>query len=42
MYDEFRKKGVDVTLIRNNDETISPSERVRRILGAYGDNSGTS
>ena len=39
MYDEFRKKGVDVTLIRNNDETISPSERVRRILGAYGDNS---
>ena len=39
MYDEFRKKGVDATLIRSSDETISPSERVRRILAAYGDNS---
>ena len=38
MYDEFRKKGVDATLIRSTDETISPSERVRRILAAYGDN----
>ena len=38
MYDDFRKKGVDATLIRNTDETISPSERVRRILAAYGDN----
>ena len=39
MYEEFRKKGVDATLIRSSDETISPSERVRRILAAYGDNS---
>ena len=39
MYDEFRKKGVDATLIRSTDETISPTERVRRILAAYGDNS---
>jgi len=38
MYNEFRNKGVDVTLIRSTDETISPSERVRRILEAYGDN----
>ena len=38
MYDEFRKKGVDATLIRSTDETISPTERVRRILAAYGDN----
>ena len=38
MYDEFRKRGVDATLIRSTDETISPSERVRRILAAYGDN----
>ena len=38
MYDEFRKKGVDATIIRNTDETITPTERVRRILAAYGDN----
>ena len=38
MYDEFRKKGIEATLIRSTDETISPSERVRRILAAYGDN----
>ena len=38
MYDEFRRRGVDATLIRSTDETISPSERVRRILAAYGDN----
>ena len=39
MYNAFRDKGVDVTLIRSDDESISPSERVRRILNAYGDNS---
>ena len=39
MYNVFRDKGVDVTLIRSDDESISPSERVRRILNAYGDNS---
>ncbi|MBR3898470.1 MAG: LysM peptidoglycan-binding domain-containing protein, partial [Bacilli bacterium] len=38
MYEEFRKKGIDATLIRSADETISPTERVRRILAAYGDN----
>ena len=38
MYDEFRKRGIDATLIRNADETITPTERVRRILAAYGDN----
>ena len=38
MYEEFQKKGVPVTLIRNTDETISPTERVQRILAAYGDN----
>ena len=36
MYDEFRKKGIPVTLTRNTDETISPSERTKRILNAYG------
>ena len=38
MYEEFQKRGVPVTLIRNTDETISPTERVQRILAAYGDN----
>ena len=40
MTEEFQKKGVPVTLIRNTDETISPDDRVKRILNAYGDNSG--
>ena len=38
MYDQFKSRGIDATLIRNSDETISPTERVRRILAAYGDN----
>ena len=38
MYEEFQKRGVPVTLIRNTDETISPTERVQRVLAAYGDN----
>ena len=36
MYDEFRKKGLPVTLVRSTDETISPSERTKRIINAYG------
>ena len=39
MYEQFRNKGIPVTLIRQTDETISPSERVQRILNAYGDDS---
>ena len=39
MLQQFRNKGIDATLIRNDDESISPSERVNRILSAYGDNS---
>lgn len=38
MQDRFLQAGVDATLIRNSDETISPTERVGRILAAYGDN----
>lgn len=38
MYEQFRNRGVDATLIRPTDETVSPTERVRRILAAYGDN----
>lgn len=39
MLQQFRNKGIDATLIRNDDESISPRERVNRILSAYGDNS---
>ena len=38
MYEQFRNRGIPVTLIRDTDETISPSERARRILAAYGNN----
>ncbi len=38
MYEQFQNKGIPVTLIRSADETISPTERVNRILAAYGDN----
>lgn len=38
MYDEFQRKGIPVTLIRSTDETISPTDRVQRILAAYGNN----
>ncbi len=38
MYDQFRNKGIPVTLVRSTDETVNPTERVQRILNAYGDN----
>lgn len=37
MYDKFREAGIPVTLIRDRDETLSPSKRVKRVLEAYGD-----
>lgn len=39
MYEEFQKRGVPVTLVRSTDETLSPTERVNRILDAYGNKS---
>lgn len=36
MYNRFKELGIPVTLIRDNDETISPTQRVDRILNAYG------
>ena len=39
MYEQFKNRGVDVTLIRSTDETITPTERVNRILNAYGNKS---
>lgn len=38
MYDLFKEKGIPVTMTRTTDETLSPDERVSRILSAYGDN----
>lgn len=37
MLERFKQAGIDATLIRTTDETLSPTERVRRILSAYGD-----
>ena len=36
MYDRFRELGVPVKIIRSTDETISPDERVNRVLDAFG------
>lgn len=38
MYEKFLQKGIPATLVRSTDETVSPTERVRRILAAYGNN----
>lgn len=37
MYNKFLEAGIPATLTRTTDETLSPTERVRRILDAYGD-----
>jgi N-acetylmuramoyl-L-alanine amidase len=39
MYDRLKELGIPVTMTRTTDETLSPTERVDRILDAYGDNS---
>lgn len=39
MYDRFKELGIDVALTRNTDETLNPTERVRRILNAFGNSS---
>lgn len=36
MYERFKELGVPVTITRDDDETLSPTERVKRILAAYG------
>jgi len=38
LYRRFNELGVPVKIIRNSDETITPDERVKRILDAYGNN----
>ena len=39
MYDRLKALGVPVTMTRTTDETLNPTERVERILDAYGNNS---
>lgn len=36
MYDRFRELGVPVKMTRTTDETVSPTERVNRVLNAFG------
>jgi N-acetylmuramoyl-L-alanine amidase len=36
MYDRFKSLGIPVKIIRSTDETISPNERVNRVLNAFG------
>lgn len=39
MYDRFKQLGIPVTMTRTTDETLDPTERVNRILNAYGNSS---
>lgn len=39
MYDRLKKLGIPVTMTRTTDETLNPTDRVNRILDAYGNNS---
>lgn len=39
MYDRFRSLGIPVKIIRSTDETISPNDRTKRVLDAFGNDS---
>ena len=39
MYNRLKELGVPVTLTRTTDETLDKTERVKRILNAYGNDS---
>lgn len=39
MYDEFKRLGIPVYMTRSTDETLSPSERVKRAKNAFGNTS---
>ena len=41
IYDRLRELGLDVKMTRTEDETLSPTERVNRVLNAFGNNSDT-
>ena len=36
MYDRFKSLGIPVKMTRTTDETLTPTERVNRVLNAYG------
>ena len=36
MYQKFQETGLPVKIIRSTDETITPAERVKRVLDAFG------
>ena len=36
MADRLKQLGANVTLTRDSDETLTPDERVSRVLNAYG------
>ena len=36
LYDRFRELGIPVTLTRDNDETLNPTDRVNNVLNAFG------
>lgn len=38
MYKLFQEANIPVTMTRTTDETLSPANRVKRILDAYGNN----
>lgn len=38
MYDRLNELGIPATLTRDTDVTLSPTDRVNKILSAYGDN----
>ena len=37
IFDRLKNMGVDVKITRDTDETLSPQERVNRVLNAFGD-----
>ena len=39
IYDRLRELGLDVKMTRTTDETLSPTERVNRVLNAFGNTS---
>jgi len=39
MFDRFKELGIPVKMTRTTDETVSPTERVNRVLDAYGNDS---
>ena len=39
IYDRLKDLGVDVKMTRTTDETLTPTERVNRVLNAFGNSS---